>query len=277
MLEPLELYVQSYESVARTFEALIKDLPRVIADNTGEVTAAILADKESRTAFRYLTAPPISDDDLKTLAGVQISTKALRNDPQLALRVRDVVMRIIDPHRFPWVPGRRQPTNGELRLAVAASSVLVASKVVETSRRHDAKRNQEDLVKSVLRAEGFEQVPTRTVPQPHLAPEAGQFCGESKFGSTRADILVHLRDGRIMPIECKVSNSDVNSYKRVNHEAANKARQWLSDFGRATTVPAAVLSGVYNPANLFEAQRAGLAIFWSHRLEDLAKFVGSAA
>ena len=39
----------------------------------------------------------------------------------------------------------------------------------------------------------------------------------------KAGTVVRLRDRRVMPIECKVSNSEVNSFKRVNHEAAGKA------------------------------------------------------
>ena len=72
-----------------------------------------------------------------------------------------------------------------------------------------------------------------------------------------------------MPIECKVSNSAVNSYKRINHEAVRKARTWLEGFGRLQVVPVAVISGVFNPANLQAAQSQGLKLIWGHRLRDL--------
>ncbi|MEW6250864.1 MAG: XamI family restriction endonuclease [Planctomycetota bacterium] len=85
--------------------------------------------------------------------------------------------------------------------------------------------------------------------------------------------MVRLRDRRVMPIECKVSNSAVNSFKRVNHEAAGKARQWLTAFGARATVPAAVLAGVFKPANLATAQDIGLHLFWQHRLQDLGEFL----
>ena len=78
-----------------------------------------------------------------------------------------------------------------------------------------------------------------------------------------------------MPIECKVSNSAVNSYKRVNHEAAGKARGWITAFGQRQIVPAAVIAGVFNPGNLIGAQTVGLALFWNHRLDDLAEFIRS--
>jgi hypothetical protein len=65
----------------------------------------------------------------------------------------------------------------------------------------------------------------------------------------------------------------VNSYKRVNHEAAGKAKKWLHEFGQRAVIPAAVLSGVFKPENLQTAQNEGLALFWQHRLEDLADFL----
>ena len=276
LLEPLELYSQAFEHFAPLFRELITEIPELAKEADASRIPQIVAGNDTRTAFRYLTAPPISESDLVILAETNLSSKALRRDPENAKRVRDIVLRILDPHRFPWIAEARKPSEHELKEAITASAALVAAKKVETARRNDAKKDQEDLVKSALAALGFKEVPPRDIPLPHEAPTPGEFCGESKFGSTRGDIIVRLHDQRIMPIECKVSNSAVNSYKRVNHEAANKARQWLADFGKATTVPAAVLSGVFNPANLLTAQAAGLALIWAHRIEDLTDFIVSA-
>ena len=63
------------------------------------------------------------------------------------------------------------------------------------------------------------------------APAPGEFCGESKLGDTRADLVIRLYDRRAMPVECKSSNSAVNSFKRINHEALGKARAWIAAFG----------------------------------------------
>lgn len=96
---------------------------------------------------------------------------------------------------------------------------------------------------------------------------------EVQFGPERADVLVRLWDDRMMPIECKVSNSAVNSYKRLNHDTLAKHHAWRDAFGKANVVPAVVLAGVYSIANVVTAQEAGLAIFWSHRLSDMAAFI----
>ena len=274
--EPLELYSQFFESFAPVFADVIARLPRLARDPFDPaVVSDLVADKNVRTAFRYLAAPPISEDDLKTLAETTLSAARLRSEPTQAERVRNIILQIIDPHRFPWIAENRNPTEDERVRAVVASAALVAVRKVETARRSDARKVQEAAVKALLRGIGFVEVPTRDIRilDDSLAPR--QFCGESKLGDTRADLVVRLDDRRVMPIECKASNSAVNSFKRINHEAAGKARDWLAGFGRRQTIPVAVISGVFNAANLATAQSEGLAIIWSHRLDDLAEFVES--
>lgn len=274
--EPLELYSQFFESFAPVFADVIARLPLLAREPFDPaVVGDLVADRNVRTAVRYLAAPPISEDDLKTLAETTLSAARLRSKPAQAERVRNIILQIIDPHRFPWIAENRNPTDDERVRAVVASAALVAVRKVETARRSDARKVQEAAVKALLRGIGFVEVPTRDIRilDDSLAPR--QFCGESKLGDTRADLVVRLDDRRVMPIECKASNSAVNSFKRINHEAAGKARDWLAGFGRRQTVPVAVISGVFNAANLATAQSEGLAIIWSHRLDDLAEFVES--
>ena len=42
-----------------------------------------------------------------------LTPSRLRIDPQSAKRIRDTVLTIIDPHRFPWLTEGRQPSNDE--------------------------------------------------------------------------------------------------------------------------------------------------------------------
>lgn len=240
-----------------------------------DLLADTIRDDDTRTAFRYLAAPPVSEDDLKTLADSNLAVTTLRTQRTEAERVRDAVLRIVDPHRFGWLSRGETPTENERDRAVVASAVLVAVRKVETSRRSTAKRFQEKAVKQLLRDAGFDEVHSRDIPLLDAAPAPGEFCGESKLGGTRADIVVRLYDGRVMPVECKVSNSAVNSFKRINHEAAGKARDWIAGFGRLQVVPAAVIAGVFNPANLATAQHDGLTIYWNDRLGDLADYIES--
>lgn len=134
---------------------------------------------------------------------------------------------------------------------------------------------QETRVKNALREAGFEEVDARTISTPSRAPKPGQFCGESSLVGKKADVVIGLWDERVMPIECKTSNSEVNSYKRVNHEAGGKATHWITKFGQALIVPAVTLAGVFSPQNLFDAQAAGLTVWWSHDLDPLKDWVES--
>ena len=238
--------------------------------------AELVTGKNQRKAFRYLTAPPISEDDLVTVAEVTLSPSRLMTDPVAAKRVRDSVIAILDHHRFPWIKQKRTPTKSERDSAIMASAALAAAREVETSRRNTSKKSQEDAVKLLLASLKMKEVKQREIKMLTAAPDPGEYCGESRLAGTRADVVARLRDGRVMAIECKVSNSSVNSYKRVVHDTGGKAATWYRTLGDAGVIPCAVLSGVFNPTNLLEVQnKMNVFLFWEHRLKDLKRFVTS--
>lgn len=273
--EPLQLYTEFFDEFQKVFTDLIDKLDDISADPVDhKLLSQLVTGKNNKKAFRYLAAPPISEDDLKALADASFGPKIFKNDPDAAKRVRDVVLSVLDPYRFPWVVQKRAATANEIDAAVVASAALAAAKEVETKRRNSSKDVQETAVKDVLRGAGFVEVAKRNIPMLTEAPNRGEFCGESAIAGTRADVVVRLRDGRVLAIECKVSNSAVNSYKRLIHEASGKATTWYRQLGEAQVVPAAVLSGIYAPSNLEKAQNEKACfLFWQHRLSDLAKFV----
>lgn len=273
--EPLELYSKFFDTFHSIFDDLVGSLNEVIHQPDPAPLAEIMKNADRRTAFRYITAPPISEDDLKNLADTKLSATALKSDPENAKRIRQVVLHILDPHRFAWAKENRTPSEQERVLSVVSSTALVAARKVETERRNQAKNAQEQAVKNLLLDIGFVEVKKRKIGLLADAPAPGEFCMESLVGSTRADLVVGLYDRRVLALECKASNSEVNSYKRVNHEALGKAQKWLSAFGKNATVPGAVISGVFNVNNLESAQSAGLHLFWSHQLDDLNKFIKS--
>jgi hypothetical protein len=105
------------------------------------------------------------------------------------------------------------------------------------------------------------------------APAPGSFCREAQVAGRKADIVVVLYDKRLLLIECKVSNSALNSVKRVNNDAGAKASIWIKSLGEVQVVPAVMLSGVFKPHNLEQAQNQKLSLFWAHRMEDLGEFI----
>ena len=223
-------------------------------------------------ALRYLPGPPISADDLRNLADVEsLNPGRLRRDISSAQRILDTIRATVDPRRFPWLAKNRGPTDGEKSAAIFASALLHAAQRLQTLRRTLAKDEQEKSVRDCLKAHKFQGERLRRIANHAQFPSRGVVSeNEVQFGSERADVLARLWDDRMIPIECKVGNSGVNSYKRLNHDTLAKYHAWIAEFGRANVMPSAILAGVYSAENVAAAQQAGLVIFWSHRLEDLA-------
>lgn len=274
MEEPLEDYLEAFDEYQGHIEEFLEttvDLFQL------EGTALeVLTDPRLLKAFRYLAAPPISRDDLKVLADAEsLSRNTLKNRPDDVRRLLAIVRQVIDRRRFAWVVENREATEAERSAAVMASAALMAASRAQTNRRTLGKQQQEALVKEALIALGLKEVVSRKIQNISLAPAPGEFCGESYLGSRKGDLIVRLWDQRVMPIECKVSNSSTNSVKRLNNDAAVKAGSWRTDFGLRQVVPTAVLSGVYKVHNLVDAQERGLTLFWAHDLKPLTEWLKS--
>lgn len=272
MEEPLEDYLEAFDEDWGTVDELMEataDLSQL-----SKPALEVLTDARLLEAFRYLAGPPISQDDLKTLAeAASLNPKRLRADEALVRRIVQVVILGLDRRRFPWILQEREPTEAERSAAVIASAALMATQKAGTKRRHAGKGTQEARVEEALLASNFLKVPTRQMDTLAQAPGLGEFCRESVLGNRKADFAVRLWDYRVMAIECKVSNSATNPVKRLNHDAAAKAEVWRRDFGATQVVPTAVLGGVYKLRNLEDAQRRGLTLFWVHKLEEMTGWV----
>ena len=263
--EPLELYLDLFDE----YQGIVEEVLEQTVDLAELRTEALdlVADKRKLEVLRYLSGPPISEDDLKVLLQARsLAASRFKSEPQLGDRLVSFIQDWHDRRRFPWLKDSWEPEEHDRKAAVLATSALLAMRRLETMRRSQGKDLQEQLVATQLRRSRFDQVPPRKVSTLNKAPTAGEFCRESLFGSRKADFIIGLPDGRTMALECKVSNSATNSIKRLNNDAAVKAATWRSDFGTVQVVTAAVLGGVYALRNLMDAQDRGLAIFWAHDL-----------
>jgi len=268
--ESAEAYPTEFDNVITNVETLLEQTQDLTA--IAESARDVVGSDGLLQALRYLAAPPISEDDFKVL--VNFSSKRQLKSPEVMQRIVDTIRATLDRRRFPWVGENRLPSEVEKQAAIMASAALMASQHIQTWRRNEAKRRQEEAVKEALRKSGLKEVPTPPtgIRTPAEGPKPGEFCGETMLGSRKADIVVMLWDNRLMPIECKVSNSYLNSVKRLNNDAAVKARTWTKEFGQFI-VPTAVISGVFKRSNIEAAQSDGLTIIWAHRLGDLTAFI----
>ena len=273
-MEPLEVYLELFDDYQGIVEEVLEQT--VDLSQLRQEALSLVADKRKLEVLRYLSGPPVSADDLKVLLrATSLTAGHFRDEPELVDRLIDFVQDWHDRRRFPWLSESWEPEEHVRHAAILATSSLLAMRRLETLRRTVGKNLQERFVAMQLRRSGFDEVPTRRVKTLNQAPQPGEFCRESIFGSRKADFIVGLPDGRTMALECKVSNSATNSIKRLNNDAAVKATTWRSDFGTVQVITAAVLGGVYALRNLSDAQARGLTLFWVHDLTAMIDWMRS--
>ena len=268
--ESLEDYLEAFEAAQGSTENLLE----TTVDLTHFADALdFLTDKELLDSFRYIAGPPISEADLETLSDATLAPTLFAEDPDRVRRVIETVMIGLDRKRFAWISEKREPSPEERRAAVLATASVMASQKVRTKRSNENSQLQEQAVRDALVYSGFDEVDTGNITPMNLRLEPGQFCSESLVGSRKADIPIRLWDGRVMPVECKVSNSGTNSIKRLNNDAAVKAKRWIDEFGNMLVIPTAVISGVFKMKNLKDAQDDGLTIYWAHSLDQMMEWI----
>lgn len=279
LVDPRVDYETEFDSFKTAVAFVIRCLPEILgADNPSDLLAEIRTDTHKFIALRYLLAPPVSEDDLDTLLDVKLSAKLLRTNPEVSKRFAALIKLGLDTRRFPWLQHGTRPSSTAIKAAELATSVAVAIQRAQTKRRGDEKEQLESSVQSLLLTElTFKQIaqPKDSINLENFrdrAPRAGEFMRGATLGSDNGDFVIGLWNTRILAIECKSSNSEINSRKRLNKEVVKNAGGWTGNFGNIV-VPGAVLRGVFKAQYVADAQAKPVAIFWGHRLQDLAHFI----
>jgi hypothetical protein len=265
-------YVNEFKLAERTVRSFFE----ATADLSAFEPSVLTAEPAYRDVARFLCGPPISDDDLKTLVGR--SGRAQIAD-LIARRIVDVTKSAWDPMRFPWTQVGRPPSAQERETAIRWTAGVWAVERLRTKQRNSLSRLQEGRVVRSLHECGLLEN-RELLRQPIRGPgelEPGSFVpGEVRLAKTKCDVLARLHDGRLLPIECKVSNTAINSYKRLNNETVAKAEKWRKAFGDQV-VTVSVLSGIFKLDNVLDAQdKHGIFIVWDHDLSPLTRFISAA-
>jgi len=280
LAEPGGLYLSHVKARRKSIFQLFKALADLqLHGITVGAARAILLDDELFDALRYLSGPPVSEDDLGVLVTRSIggiSKGELKKSESLPLDVLNLICRLADPSRFPWVAQGRRPSLGEIRTAVRATTALQASQSLQTERRGYGKVVERRLENRLVEL-GF----TRTS-APHRAlindpidyPTYPNFYGECTVHGRKVDLFIALRTGRMIALEAKDSSSALNSVKRLNNDTAAKAKHFAVEGGK-NIINVALLSGVFKPDHLLRAQEAGLHIVWSHSVDEFIDWVKS--
>ncbi len=282
-----ELYVERYKTDVRAgfteIERECQNEVRALFELThslrslGEDPKLFVEHPKLLTAARFVTKPAISADTLKIVG---------QEDGQV-----ETICEFLDRERFPWLAGKQagSPRRVDVERAVALTARIMAEQRGQTRSRTESSRAQEHAVREVLLGCGLKYVDRKDVrrrmvelgddPKRGLTTAnyqellgRGEFTRETALAGSKCDVPVRLADGRLFPIECKVSNSEVNSTKRLIRETRGKHGEWRRAFG-GELMTGAVLAGAFSMINLRQAQQAGVLPFFEHELQALSAFI----
>lgn len=269
-----DFYDRAYDEAYDRIEHVISSTNNLAEDELISMASQLFGEGYLET-LRYMERPSLSDDDFKKMSGTNTNSRKGLSDQNTAQKAMRYLLRNINTKIIPWYGQNRKPTESDLLAAKRSVSALIADQKTKTMLRSTQSRKQEQHVRDALvRDAGFQIVPAHPFNTLREGPQPGiLFDKETSIDGVKADIVFGLYDGRIMALECKVSNTAVNSYKRLNHETIDKVVKWRTKFGENGIVGGCVLQGVFAVDNLENAQNMGVSIFWSSHLESLTEYV----
>jgi XamI restriction endonuclease len=293
LAEPSGKYLAHAKARRAAIIRLFKALSGVDPTNPApEAVRAVLLDEELFGALRYVTGPPVSEDDLGVLVTRRIegiSKTGLKGSDELPVSVLRLICKLADPFRFPWIAAGRSPTSRELHTAIQATTTVQAAQSLQTERRGHG-RIVEQRLETRLKELGFIKVSGQKskkgtgglppypakgqITQPSHHPTYPHFYGECTVYGRKVDLFIALATGRMIALEAKDSSSGLNSTKRLLNDTAAKAIHYATQAGR-NVISVALLSGVFKLADLQAAQRAGLYLVWAHDIDGFIDWIKS--
>ncbi len=108
--EPLQRYLSAFDLAEPDVVRMVSKLEDMLAGGAGTEAdlRALWSSDSGRTAFRYLGAPPISDDDLETLAELRLAASSADPVADYGEKLLAVMRVIVDPRRYPLDSGSAQ-------------------------------------------------------------------------------------------------------------------------------------------------------------------------
>ena len=276
---------RDYRSLVNQYAATARELLKASAD-LRDLTGAVLSNREFLSLARYLAVPMISIDDLDTLTdscfGLWVEQKTDQgvrpSDDDLDAAARIIGERL-DEDRAPWLRSGTTPTSFERETFIYGIAAIRAASRLVTSRRTARSKQQEAATRQAVAAASYLPVKLPgTIDDPVAEMPSGTYSSQSrKLAGTNMDVPIRLHDrhptGQLfLAVECKASNSTLNSRKRLL-EVNSKKDTWDTSGLPHRFRTAALLAGVFDVKRLAEAQNSGVYIFWEHRLSDLTDFL----
>lgn len=246
--------------------------------------SACLADIESALrkncghgiVFRHLMAPPVSQDQFKLLCPQW--SKGAENNSRPASAVaaqaaQKAILSRLDPGLVPWISNGK-PSRKNIRALLKVTATLIAQQKVATARRTRLAFDQEYALIKLLEDDGWIRLPSKLVDTRAAVP-AKHFMHKTRFATKsrpqEVDVACGLNDTYVLAIECKVTNDETNSVKRIN-DVLKKATAWQEHWG-SFVYAAALLEGVVAAKDVQRLTDAKIQVFWSHDLEAFRTWI----
>ncbi len=151
---------------------------------------------------------------------------------------------------------------------------MLSQQTAATLRRNRLSASQEGEVVVLLRRKGWEQQGSAPIAALD-GIQRGHFMHKTKFATkTRpqeVDIACGLGKTVVLAMECKVTNDETNSVKRIN-DVLKKATAWHDHWGSFVQT-AALLQGVIALKDVERLLEAKVHVFWSHHLAEFEQWL----
>ncbi|MES3110545.1 XamI family restriction endonuclease [Sphingomonas aurantiaca] len=243
-----------------------------------DLSGAIQKNGGHTLVFRQMLAPPMSQDQFKLVCPVWVkgSENSCRPVPK---NVADVVANTLigrmDLGIAHWIVDSKIPSRRDILTLIRVTSTLMASQKVATSRRLRLAFEQEYAVADMLDKNGWTKLPSKLIDTRAAVPPK-HFMHKTRFATDttapqEVDIACGLKNSYVLAMECKVTNDETNSVKRVN-DVLKKAKAWKDHWG-SFVMTAALLQGVIGAKDVQRLTDAGIHVFWSHNLNEFQNWL----
>jgi hypothetical protein len=234
---------------------------------------ALCKDGRHSLVFRNFLAPPMSQDQFKLACpvwGKASENKGRPLSPATAAVVAEAIALRIDKGLIRWPAGSR-PSRKDVVTVLRVAGIVIAQQRFATARRSRLSFDQEYSTISLLEENGWTRLPSKAIDTRAAVP-LKHFMHKTRFATSQTstqevDIACGLRNSYVLAMECKATNDETNSVKRIN-DVIKKAVAWKNHWGNFVRT-AALLQGVIAAKDVQRLTDAGVEVFWSH---DLDKF-----
>ena len=281
----LYLDSQSRREAAADWLFAVRDARRDVAATLrasnflADISGALVESGRHALIFRQMLAPPLSQDQFKLLCPSY--AKSTENNgspfkPAIASGIADFVFARLDLGIAGWASRKERPNRRELETCLRVVSTLIGLQRLSTARRNRLALEQESALTRRLLANHWTRLPSRLIDTRAAVP-ARHFMHKTRFATAtttpqEVDIACGLGNTYVLAMECKVTNDETNSVKRVN-DVIKKAEAWKTHWGSFVKT-AALLQGVIAPKDVQRLTDRDILVFWSHDLDQFDDWLG---